>query len=208
MVPEWYIDWQNSDLSYKEIPICIGHLGYVHVEMVKKKLYCLDTGCAGGEKLTALVLPEKKIVQVKSKKNYKKDAYKQFWQTLKVNDFAIKEYKTLKNSNDDLQSFIKQFVEKCNNFLNELFAEEKLLKIKDKLIQKFGSYPVDNNLKKDYTINLKAQIPNKVHSLSLLLIKKDFNEDDSLKTELLKKYIKKTFGCLESDFKKLEEYWI
>jgi len=57
-IPQWF---HRQD---EKRPICVGHIRYPQVELVKKRLFALDTGCVYGKRLTALVLPKRKIVSV------------------------------------------------------------------------------------------------------------------------------------------------
>lgn len=54
-------------------PLIVGHLDYLETGeplIWKDKVFCLDTGCCFGQRLTGLLLPEFKLISVKSKKNY------------------------------------------------------------------------------------------------------------------------------------------
>jgi hypothetical protein len=58
----------------KSRPVAVGHHSYhkiPHIPTIRnKQFYGLDTRCAEGGNLTALILPTKEIVQVPARKNY------------------------------------------------------------------------------------------------------------------------------------------
>jgi len=65
----WYESYKGKDL------IVFGH--WVRREpLVRKNVICLDTGCVYGGKLSALILPERKIVSVPARRIYR---YKESW---------------------------------------------------------------------------------------------------------------------------------
>lgn len=65
----WYESYKGKDL------IVFGH--WVRREpLVRKNAICLDTGCVYGGKLSALILPERKIVSVPARRVYR---YKESW---------------------------------------------------------------------------------------------------------------------------------
>ena len=59
-------DGQDVPLWFNErewdAPVCVGHLKYPRIELVPSRLYALDTSAVAGEHLTAVVLPEARIV--------------------------------------------------------------------------------------------------------------------------------------------------
>ena len=63
---DWYKHYN------KEKPLIVGHKSYKNGEVFvyKDKFYGIDTHCYGGKALSGLILPEFKIVSVKSKKIY------------------------------------------------------------------------------------------------------------------------------------------
>jgi len=71
-IPIWFTQTKLSK------PICIGHLRYRRVELVPRRLYALDTNCCKGGQLTALILPERRLVSVGAKLNYYLNS-KQIW---------------------------------------------------------------------------------------------------------------------------------
>ncbi|MEQ8192379.1 MAG: metallophosphoesterase, partial [Candidatus Eremiobacterota bacterium] len=57
-------------------PVIVGHLNYSGTDnpfIYKDRVFCIDTGCCRGGKLTGVLLPEFKIVSVKSEKDYWKE---------------------------------------------------------------------------------------------------------------------------------------
>jgi len=59
--------WNAHDLAK---PVAFGHEVHEKVELVPGRVYALDGGCAKGGSLHALVLPEKRLVSVKARRNY------------------------------------------------------------------------------------------------------------------------------------------
>jgi serine/threonine protein phosphatase 1 len=60
-------------LYNEDKPIIAGHRDYSkkgEVKVINNKIFLLDTGCCYGKKLSGLLLPDYKIFQVKSSKNY------------------------------------------------------------------------------------------------------------------------------------------
>ena len=65
----WYESYKGKEL------VVFGH--WVRREpLIRKNVICLDTGCVYGGKLSALILPERKIVSVPARKVYR---YKESW---------------------------------------------------------------------------------------------------------------------------------
>lgn len=64
----WFRELQKRGLITK--PVCIGHIGYARVELVLGRLYALDTGACDGHLLTAVVLPEGRVVSVPAARDW------------------------------------------------------------------------------------------------------------------------------------------
>lgn len=63
----WY------ELYDREKPIIAGHHDYSgkgEIQIINNKIFLIDTGCCYGKYLSAVLLPDFKIFQVKSRKNY------------------------------------------------------------------------------------------------------------------------------------------
>lgn len=65
-------NWWEQYVLHETLPIVFGHNSLNGVEpfIYKDLVYGLDTQCATGGRLTGLVLPEFRIVQVNARKNY------------------------------------------------------------------------------------------------------------------------------------------
>ena len=73
----------SLDLGWKDHldldrPVVVGHKRYSAIPsepcLVEGKFYGIDTGCVSGGKLTALLLPEGRIVQVQAARNYSSES--------------------------------------------------------------------------------------------------------------------------------------
>lgn len=63
----WYEHYHD------EMPVIAGHHDYSgkgEPKIIQDKLFLIDTGCCYGKKLTGLILPEFRIISIKSRKNY------------------------------------------------------------------------------------------------------------------------------------------
>lgn len=63
--------WYEYDFGEK--PVIAGHHDYSKKGLptiVRDRIFLIDTGCCQGKNLTGLILPDFKIISVKSKKNY------------------------------------------------------------------------------------------------------------------------------------------
>ncbi|MFW6366923.1 MAG: metallophosphoesterase [Spirochaetota bacterium] len=72
-VPAWYRRWRER---FGSKPVCMGHKVYKRVELVAGSLYALDTGAVRGGQLTALVLPERRIVQIQASADHHEESYR------------------------------------------------------------------------------------------------------------------------------------
>jgi hypothetical protein len=78
--------WKRYERPWYELydgdkPIIVGHLDYLRNGepfIYKDRVWALDTGCARGGALTGLLLPEFRIVRVKSKRKYWKIQQKEY----------------------------------------------------------------------------------------------------------------------------------
>lgn len=76
-VPLWFREMDGLLPPGK--PVCFGHLGYARVELVERRLFALDTGACAGKELTAVVLPEGRVVSVTARCDHAANSWKE-WQ--------------------------------------------------------------------------------------------------------------------------------
>ena len=106
----WY------DLYKGTKPIVVGHLNYLRngEPLIREGLvYAIDTGCATGGRLTALVLPEFKIVSVPSREDY--------WSRTKQ-EFAVLSASDKLNLDLDWIT-LENYASAKNGSLEQMFAE-------------------------------------------------------------------------------------
>ena len=105
-------------------PVIVGHLNYSGTDnpfIYKDRVFCIDTGCCRGGKLTGVLLPEFKIISVKSEKDY--------WKEIKNSYIENR----LSSTSDELMSWddIEKFLvnnEKETGMSGEIY--ERILKLK------------------------------------------------------------------------------
>jgi serine/threonine protein phosphatase 1 len=157
-IPLWFTEWEKVNKVNK--PICIGHIGYDRVELVPGKLIALDTGVVRGGMLTAVILPENRIVQIKAEHNYYNLAFSEWTEMFleDIGNYPIYKYQKLKRK-DDLNKFDQKIVSRFEEHLEELKIEQLILEIKDKLIKRFGEVPKRGIDKGTYFKNLGLGLP-------------------------------------------------
>ena len=141
-VPTWYDEWSRLHSTNK--PICIGHLSYKNIELVPQKLYALDTAAVTGGQLTALVLPEQKIIQISAPLNYYEKSMSE-WTLSPLKGKNVKDVQIIhlititkiRNKNREESDIVEQF----SLLLLALHLDEKLPRIQKKLREKFGAIP-------------------------------------------------------------------
>ncbi len=167
-VPLWYEEWTKINGNTK--PICIGHIGYENVELVENQLYALDTGAAKGGELTAVIFPDRKIVQVKSGINHYNISHKE-WLTIKSaneppEEILIFKYIEVKNRNM-LSNLDMEFINAFEEHLISLQISKKLRIIRAKIEKKYGKMPDSGIERGEYVKILKKNYP-KIHSRIIL----------------------------------------
>ncbi len=179
-IPLWFHEWKNKHVTDKAI--CIGHIGYERVELVPGELYALDTGTVKGGMLTAVILPENKVVQVKAEKNYYEESYND-WISMtldNIGSYKIHNYLKLKEK-DPLNEFEQRIVLHFEEELNKLNVEQKLNDIKDKLITTFGEVPEAGVEKGNYFKNIANCLPGNNSRLINMILNKPFKMEYLLK---------------------------
>lgn len=192
-VPDWYWKWEEQSCLKK--PVCIGHLQYGSVELVKGKLYAIDTGAASGGKLTALILPEKEIVSVASRKNYffaAREAWKES-QWKPVEEMPLKKVCAMQDPDDTIAESFTKYIEGHQ-------IERRLKKLHEQSVPAFGAIPPPGPERRTFYKELRAELPKPVIQLAEYLLR---TESADLKS-VIRYYKNSTLSSLNHMVSELE----
>ncbi len=140
-VPLWYHEWRGK---YGNKPVCIGHLRYGTAELVREGLYTLDTNAVCGNVLSALLLPEFKVVQVNVPVDYHAESFS-IWLKNEfcyehISDLPFGRYiKLNRYSNSTVDSIRNRFLFEMNN----LSIEYLYYKVRSRIQQDYGELPLE-----------------------------------------------------------------
>ena len=182
-IPIWFFDFVNKHDVNK--PICMGHLVYDRVVLIKNKFYALDTGVVRGGPLTALILPSNDLVSIKTGINHF--------------DFSLREWNEEKSLRTPLsQQIVGKYIKQkniVNSTVKELEAinafetesnsmdfKEKINSLRTHLIKIFGNVPAPGPNRGDYfkTITNELSLIN-ARFLNFILSTKPYDILDLLK---------------------------
>ncbi len=182
-IPLWFYDFIRNHNVNK--PICIGHLVYERVVLIKDRFYALDTGVVRGGPLTALILPSNDLVSVNTGINYF-DISLQEWNDEKslktpVSQQIVGKYIKLKSKGEPT---IKE-LSAISAFETELISmgiKGKIDALKAHLIKMFGNVPEPGPARGDYFKKIKMELT-EINSifLNFSLLNKPFEIFDFLK---------------------------
>jgi serine/threonine protein phosphatase 1 len=180
MSGEFYLTEKYNKPWYElydgEKPIITGHHDYLRNGepfIVGDKVFCIDTGCCMGGNLTGIILPEFKIISVKSRNNYWSETKKKFGVFVTAEDKLKNKIKIInwETANKYLEGYhnsefvpdkIKPYLELLERFIQESeFAVLKLLNYsiagKEMLMSEIESESGINEI-----LNIRASFANKV----------------------------------------------
>lgn len=204
-IPLWFNDWKSKYSVSK--PICIGHKRYQRVELEHNKLYALDTGAVKGKLLTALILPELKIVSVVCHNYY--DESLDEWKTQDFN----RKYKNLHQlplnkifrtlDKDEHNIYEVKLIEKFKLLVKQYDFEEKTKFLRQQFMHIFGEVPADGSKKGKYFKKIHALLDSNVSErlVNFILSGKSYQF-----SKLSSIYQKKTLEDIIKDYLKIDKW--
>ncbi len=175
------------------------------MELVSGELFALDTGACRQGELTAVILPENKVVRVAVEENHVKDAQREW--TLKTysgerpESFGINEMLKLlkRDQQNELEAIVLAEFQKC---LVQHDVQGRIPHLHKKLLEKLGEIPPSGPTRGDYFKRIKEQLKGNInHRLVRLLL-----SDNPFELEpLLDIFRKKTLGKLLDDLNAIEQ---
>ena len=177
-VPLWF--YQLGKRLKKTKPICIGHSRYKNIELVPKRLFALDTGAAKGGFLTAVILPECRIVQIASGRNHYEES-RQEWSKIKLSRCSpdripIRQFFAMKNK-ESTDKYEKRILNKFELYLQGLPIESTIKSLRKDLIKIIGEVPAPGPERGDYFKSIRDIFSTANHRLinMVLLSSERFN---------------------------------
>ncbi len=160
-VPLWFYELEKTFRESK--PICIGHIRYKNIELVPKRLFALDTGAAKGGFLTAVILPECRIIQIASERNYYEES-RQEWSKIRLSKYSpgrlpIRHFFTMKNK-ELLDKYEKRTLNEFEAYLESLCIGNEIESIRRYLIKIMGEIPAPGPERGDYFKSIRKIFPN------------------------------------------------
>jgi predicted phosphodiesterase len=178
-VPLYFHTWKQR---YGKKPICVGHLRYNKVEIVKRGFYALDTGAVGGKFLTGLLLPEYTLVQIPVEKNYMELSLEEwiksefcFDHTEDLNFTLLKEMRLYQNHHS-----VTEIEEKLENMVKSLQLEKRYNEIRNLVENKYDTVPKEKSEIREYYRKLAYSYPQEIFALVRLILKHPFNIENLL----------------------------
>ncbi|MCC6550021.1 MAG: metallophosphoesterase [Ignavibacteriaceae bacterium] len=193
-IPLWFPAFMGRMKVYK--PVCIGHITYRTVELIKNELYALDTGAVTGGSLTAVEFPSGSIVSVQAAENHYDKSFAE-WIHDKRRGVIIRDirFNSIMNGNySGLSEAFERELDVCN-FERRSAALRPLLQVM------FGELPDDGNGRRDYLMRIDSLIKDPVKKA---IIKTIMIKGSILNKTLLKISPVKTLNDLDKIFKEIE----
>lgn len=184
-VPLWF-----HQMTFDK-PVCIGHIGYDRVELVPGKLYALDTGCAKGRQLAAVILPAGQVVLLDAKRNYYSEARQRWGQgdhvaNRRINewhmqlhipkddpcDWPIKKVVDLLQMEQPIENqVVAEAKRRLDLAITELGFAQTIQRAKEQLIRRFGEVPEVGPDRGDFYKRLRSSVPKRgIGSLAAKLL--------------------------------------
>ena len=191
MSGEFYLK-NNYDKPWYELydgikPLIVGHLNYLHTGeplIYNDKVFCIDTGAVRGGNLTGLILPEFKLISVKSKKDYWQEALKknkknallllveyfkdnpdpEYWNLDKV-----RQLESYSESDSEAQDILKQLYEHIAAY----DFQQKLEDARESLFKQFGQMPESGPARGEYFKALNSKLDPSLKILLNYLVRHD-----------------------------------
>jgi serine/threonine protein phosphatase 1 len=155
-IPTWFYqrNWPK--------PLCIGHRTYDRVELVKDFLFALDTQAVTGGYLTAVILPEYRIVSVRTLCNYYKGSLA-LWELERFEtpsewDLTLKQAMDVARMADRSCDSIEVYhqIRKVRIIIDELNESIDVQKTKQQLVSIFGDIPDTDSGKKQLNQSIRS----------------------------------------------------
>lgn len=181
--PVWFYDFVNKHDVNK--PICMGHVVYDRVVLIKDKFYALDTGVVRGGSLTALILPSNDLVNVNTGINHFDISLRE-WNVEKslqtpLSQQSVGKYIKLKNKENPNSKELSAI----STFETELISlgiKGKIDALKNYLIKIFGNVPDPGPVRGNYFKNIKKGLAGmNARFINFILSTKPFEIVDFLK---------------------------
>jgi|GEM_PF-327650 len=159
-IPVWFHSWKEKYGSEK--PICIGHLEYKCVELVTGKLYGLDTEAVKGGRVTAVVLPEGRIVEVHCTANHYEQAHREWmekqWEHIDAPDFNIKLMLKIQDKGQQANKYEQVALKRFLDAIVTLDDATRISLLKQKMLKCFGPVPQSGHEKGLYFIGIRESV--------------------------------------------------
>lgn len=176
-VPLWYHEMKLEN------PVCMGHIGYQRVELVPGKLFALDTGAVRGGSLSAVVLPEARIISVNATGNYYNEARQRWSRQKRLGNQRLEEWRirnripagdprdwplgTMVELRELAKPILNPTIANALNRLESAVVEsgvtEKVKKAKDLLLKRFGPIPDPGRERGEYYKELRGSFSKRAH---------------------------------------------
>jgi serine/threonine protein phosphatase 1 len=151
-------------------PVCVGHQRYNRVELVPDKLYALDTGTAKGGQLTAVSLPDGRIVNVDADRNYYAEA-RQGWKLQEIRDshaalpqktlqtFTLYEADRLLSHVNNLSRDDEELCDSIRDYLDSYLFNAVEADLRDLLDDRFDEVPVEKKERRAFAKSVISCFP-------------------------------------------------
>ena len=204
----------------------MGHIGYERVDLVPGKLFALDTGAVRGGRLSAVVLPEARVISVKAARNYYDEA-RQRWSGQKqlVNqqleewriqnripagdprDWPLRTVVALRELERPISNqAIANALHRLESAVVESGVSEKVDKAKNLLLKRFGPVPDPGRERGEYYKKLKSSFIDRGHGLlAAKLIAVHSDPITTLASALRKGTLRQAYETLDEAIRAVED---